>query len=321
MDKAKLQSFFDQVATKKVFVVGDIIVDKYRFLAPQRLNPEAPTIIFKPSHEECRLGGAGNVMANLIALGAKARLAAVVGSDWEKFGHHFPVLSDSVLVQADRITTVKERLITDRQQLLRIDIQSDHQIDGSVADKLLDHANYAIADADVVVVSDYGHGTMIPELCAPLMDFCRRKNKPVIVDSKARDTIGKYRGATIVLPNADEAKLIAGLDEFDERDIASFLLRQMKLDAVGITLGSRGILLCTKDGQETFPVLKHDDEVVDVTGAGDTVTAMVAACLSVGTRYNQAMQLANVAAGIKVRKRGVATVSAAEIMEAIGEAK
>ena len=319
LDKTRLQSFFDQVATKKILVVGDLIVDRYRFLTPHRLNPEAPTIIFRPSREEYRLGGAGNVLSNLTALGTKASLATVVGSDWEKIAFHFPTLEGSLLVRADRTTTVKERLITDRQQLLRIDIQGGGPIENGVADKLFGDIANVLADADAVIMSDYDHGVMIPELVGPLMDFCRRKNKPVIVDSKARDTISKYRDATIILPNVEEAKLISGLEEFDDKDVANFLLRHMKLAAVAITLGPRGILLATKDGQETFPALQHDDEVADVTGAGDTVAAMVAACLSAGVRYNEAIELANVAAGIKVRKRGVATVSVAEIMETIHE--
>jgi D-beta-D-heptose 7-phosphate kinase/D-beta-D-heptose 1-phosphate adenosyltransferase len=144
-------------------------------------------------------------------------------------------------------------------------------------------------------------------------------NIPVIVDSKAKDTLNKYKGVTIALPNLDEARLITKLDEFDDEDIARFLLKNMKLKAAALTLGPHGILLATSDGCSHFPTLSGDPdhEVADVTGAGDTVAATVAAGLTLGMSYPEIMRLANITAGIKVQKRGVATATPSEIFNAM----
>jgi D-beta-D-heptose 7-phosphate kinase/D-beta-D-heptose 1-phosphate adenosyltransferase len=307
-------SFFREIRSKKICVVGDFILDHYRMLSPKRLSPESPTIIFKETRDEYRMGGAGNVLNNLVALGAAARLLTVVGPS------PLPcALPAGTIVAGDasRETTIKERLVTSRQQLMRIDHQAERPISASVAEKLLRDGMPALKEADAIVFSDYAHGAMIPELVRPIMEMAKATKKPTVVDSKARDTISKYCGCTIALPNMDEAKDMTGLHEFEEEDVAKYVLRALKCEALAVTLGPRGIMFLDSvvGAPKMYPALNKnvEQEVADVTGAGDTVAAIVVAALSVGMPYDTVMRLANIAAGIKVQKSGVATVSPQEI--------
>ena len=330
--RSSLQSdLFDKLKDKKVCVVGDVMIDHYRLLTAKRVSPESPTIIFHPHSYEIKAGGAGNVASNLKVLGVgNVRLASVIGS-WSTIGTDVLVnrpgnpnralWDDSLFVEEKgRQTTVKERLITKRQQILRIDSQSYSPITEESVHALLKMSMDAISSADAVVFSDYAHGVLVPELVGPILEKTISTGKPTVVDSKARDTLSKYRGATIVLPNLDEAKMFSRLDDFEAEDIAKFLLKNMHLQAAAITLGPRGILLVEPDKDiRIFPPLNEDveHEVVDVTGAGDTVAAVVACGLCVGMPYDRIMKLANVAAGVKVQKRGVAAITPAEIMATI----
>jgi D-beta-D-heptose 7-phosphate kinase/D-beta-D-heptose 1-phosphate adenosyltransferase len=312
---------FDKLKDKKICVVGDVMVDHYRLLSAKRVSPESPTIIFHPYSEEIKAGGAGNVATNLKVLGVRVvPLISVLGeSEFLTFPEPFFKVREP-----GRKTTIKERLITKRQQILRIDTQSDVPITMDSANKLLETCMGEIASADAIVFSDYAHGVMIPELVGPILERAIEKGVPTVVDSKARDTLTKYRGATIVLPNLDEAKMFTRLDDFDADAIARFILKNMHLKAAAITIGPKGIMLA-EPGMEIriFPPLNEDveHEVVDVTGAGDTVAAVVACGLCVGMPYDRIMKLANVAAGVKVQKRGVAAITPAEIMATIEQHK
>lgn len=311
---------------KTVLVVGDFILDYYRILKSKGQSPESETLMFKPERDEFRLGGAGNVYRNLEALGIRARLATVVGNicpcvpDLDGGWHTFVGLPAGPLIVTDdtRLTTTKERLVTRRQQLLRVDIQSDKPITMEAARSLVSSVNSIIHECDAIIFSDYAHGVCIPEVVQPILNKAIELGKPTIVDSKAKDSLTKYRGCTIALPNSSEAKEITKLDDFDDTDVGKFMLRTMKMQAAAITQGPAGILLITPEGSKHFPTLcsNVEEEVADVTGAGDTVAAIVAAGLSVGLPYDRIMRLANVAAGVKVQKRGVATATPDEIMSA-----
>lgn len=303
---------------KRILVVGDMIIDHYRILKAKKLSPEAPVLIFEPDTEEFKAGGAGNVVTNLIALGViNTKLATVLGSS----GNNIPLLPEQsiAVIEEGRKTTVKERIITRRQQIARIDIQSSQPISSSSAHILFEQIKEDLKIIDAIIFSDYDHGVCIPDLVRPIMDIVKARQIPIIVDSKARDTLSKYKGSTIALPNMDEAKMITKLDEFDDADIARYLMRTMNLKAAAITLGPRGILLTTADKTEIFPPLHENinQEVIDVTGAGDTVAATVAAGLVLNMSFEEIMELANITAGIKVQKRGVATATPEEIMEVI----
>lgn len=303
------------MADKKICVVGDVLVDHYRFLKPTRLSPEAPVVVFKPESEERRPGGAGNVTHNLEVLGAQVRLYSVVGEDWPK------VCPDNwkaphLCLDGGRTTTIKERLVTRTQQIARIDTHCGTEASQKAREELAERATEGIEWADVVVFSDYEHGVMAQEVVERLV--AAASDKPTIVDSKSKDTCWKYRGCTIALPNNIEARDMTSLHDFDDSTVGKYIFRHMKLQAVGLTLGSKGIMLFQSTGNPVvYPAIGNtDEEVVDVTGAGDTVTAMVAAGIALGMPYHHAIALANLAASIVVQKRGVATASIEELLEA-----
>jgi len=313
---------------KNICVVGDYIVDKHRILKAQRLSAEAPVVVFEQESIELRGGGAANVVSNLLTLGVGgASLVTVLGIA-NLSPAILPFMADRFksiyTFEEDRLTTIKERICTVRQQICRIDEQSNKPILEKTADTLFDQALAVLEKADAIIFSDYEHGVCTPHLVSKILNLASSKKIPVVVDSKAKDTLLKYKGVTIALPNMDEARVMTKLDsDFEDEHVAKFLMKSMNLKAAAVTLGPRGILLCTPERIEIFPPLQqnHADEVVDVTGAGDTVAATVAACLTLGMPYDKIMKLANVTAGIKVQKRGVATASPAEILEAIAHYK
>lgn len=310
----------EELKKKKFMVVGDVLVDYYRIVRATRVSPEAPVMIVEPVEEHTRPGGAANVVANLLAMGAgQVCLASVVGKDYDAL-ENFAFPGEDVLYRsAGRQTTIKERIVTKRQQLLRIDRQTRLPILEEEADRLFE--SIIERQFDVLVLSDYDHGVMLDGLAKQLVDTASDKGIPTIVDSKARNTLDKYSGCTIALPNSKEAKGFSTFNHgelganWSDREIVEHMRSWLWADAVGMTMGPDGILLCTHEKTELFPPLEPDvkDEVVDVTGAGDTVTAAVAAGIALRFPYDKAIRLANVAAGIVVQKMGVATASAEEI--------
>lgn len=310
---------------KRACVVGDLIVDHYRFLRASRLSPEAPIPIFRPVREERRLGGAANVAHNLRALGAGVVLASAVGTDFSQASRLLDVPFETELVPVhDRVSTVKERLIA-KQQVARVDFQSDKDIPTDAAEELAFLAGRALASSDVLVLSDYDHGVMVPALVRPLVTEARRLGRPVVVDSKSRGP-RKYDGCTIMLPNVKDTRafLCSGAEDKDEDFLVSALLSLVDVEAVGLKVGPRGIVFKRRGDRRAsrFPAFNAtEDQVVDVTGAGDTVTAAVSAGLALGLDYDQVMRLANACAGLVVRRMGVATCSAEEAEEAMSSWK
>lgn len=319
---ANILDILSNLSAKNICVVGDVIIDKNRILKASRLSAEAPVVVFEQQVVEFRPGGAANVIENLKALGVgSVKLISVLGrmNLTKEISDALPPHSIFGF-EDDRLTTIKERICTIRQQICRIDEQSSQPISEDTATVLLKAAKESLEGADAIIFSDYAHGVCISMLVSPILNLANRLGIPTIVDSKAKDSLLKYKGSTIALPNMDEARVMTKLDsDFEDEHVAKFLMKSMNLKAAAVTLGPRGILLCTPEGHKVYPPLQqnHEVEVVDVTGAGDTVAATVAAGLTLGMPYDKIMKLANVTAGIKVRKRGVATASPAEILEAI----
>lgn len=303
---------------KKILVVGDFIVDHYRILSPHKLSPEAPVPVFSQERDEYRFGGAGNVANNLASFGCDVRLASIVGEDWHgglesKFPANF---ARTMFPCPGRATTIKERLVTKRQQVTRIDTQRDKKVSAIVAGQFGAKLFPTIPNYDVIVLSDYDHGAMTPSLTIPIIKHAKRAGKKVVVDSKAADTHLKYKGASIMLPNDVESRTMTRRFSEPIDEVARLMLRVLEMDAIGLTLGPNGILLVDKEGEELLPAY-GGDEVVDITGAGDTVCAAVSSMLAEGASYREAIEVANVAAGIVVGKMGVATVSVEEILDAL----
>lgn len=319
---------FDSLKNKKAMVIGDLIIDYYRFLKEKKLSPEAPVIVFAPVKEEIRSGGAANVANNLAILGFQSELFTAMGysPNDEKFSKYLETMPFKTFSVKKKETTVKERLATSRQPLARIDIQNTDPLDMEeekiLTNKILDR----LSEFSVVVFSDYAQGVLGRKFVSEIIVECLNKKIPVVVNSKSRDYI-KYTGSTISIFNHNEAKDITGMVEFEDENVAKFIYKSTSLSeelqkkfnsqtAVALTRGPQGILLYTKNGLSLHHVVdSHEDDVLDVTGAGDTVTSSVAAGIVMGLNYEQQMTLGNIAASIVIKRRGTSCASPLEINE------
>jgi len=304
----------DTLARSHVMVVGDAMLDRYWFGAVERISPEAPVPVVRVHREEERLGGAANVALNVKTLGAQAKLLTVVGNDE-------PARSLRRLLEQHGVTTqlgedpklytiVKLRVIGRSQQLIRIDFenQPDHEV---LAGMLTDYERELPAQG-AVLFSDYGKGglTHIPRM----IELARAAGKPVLIDPKGHD-YSRYAGATVITPNRAELAQVIGpwTDEAQLHERAQNLRRNLGIDALLLTRSEEGMSLFDEAGH--VQVAAEAREVFDVTGAGDTVIATLAAMLACGLSLRDAMPIANRAGGIVVGKFGTAGVSYEELFE------
>jgi D-beta-D-heptose 7-phosphate kinase / D-beta-D-heptose 1-phosphate adenosyltransferase len=313
--KLKLPSFDDV----RILVAGDLMLDRYWHGSTARISPEAPVPVVHVGGSESRPGGAGNVAVNVTALGAQATLSGVTGRD-ENGLDLVRLLSaagvESRFLRHDTGPTVtKLRVISRRQQLLRLDFEDGFA--GVSAVDLVPYLESRFTDARVLVLSDYAKGALQEPW--GLIDAARQAGLAVLVDPKGTD-FGIYRGATLLTPNLGELEAVVGRCESDaeleERGLQ--LARDCALEALLITRGEDGMSLL-RPGRDTLHLPARAREVFDVTGAGDTVIATLAASLGAGLELPQAVALANIAAGIVVGKLGTATVSVAELRRALHE--
>ena len=299
----------------RVLVVGDVMLDRYWFGEVERISPEAPVPVVRIATTEERLGGAANVARNITALGANAGLLSVVGND--EPGRAVAGLlrqaevTDHLHVDATLATTVKLRVIGRRQQIARIDFES-----APLDEVLAAHFQQfqSLLDThDLVVLSDYGKGGLAH--IARMIEAAQAAGRPVIVDPKGED-YSRYAGATLITPNRAELREVVGRwrDEADLQQRAQRLRAELRLQALLLTRSEEGMTLFTQDGAWT--VAAQAREVFDVSGAGDTVIAVLGTMLAVGMDLQEAVSLANRAGGIVVGKLGTATVSYDELFAA-----
>jgi rfaE bifunctional protein kinase chain/domain len=297
----------------RVLVVGDVMLDRYWYGDASRISPEAPVPVLLYREEEFRLGGAANVAANCAALGASTHLLSVVGRD--EAGARLVKLLKAKKVKPSlhsdaRVhTTQKLRLIARRQQLLRVDMEKPPSTE-VLASKLADFRT-ALAECDLVLLSDYGKGGL--HHIETMIAAARKAKKPVLVDPKG-DDYARYKGATLITPNLAELREVVGAWK-DEKDLASrahTLRENLRCDGLLLTRGENGMTLFKKS-RKTFQVKAEKREVSDVTGAGDTVIATLAVMLAAGESIESAVRLANRAGGIKVTKFGTAEVTLKEL--------
>jgi len=308
----RFSSWHERVRAGRVLVVGDVMLDRYWFGDVERISPEAPVPVVKIARSEERPGGAANVARNAAALGAQATLLSVVGDD--EPGRALARLLEGERVQASFLrdaaapTTVKLRVIGRQQQLLRIDFETapSHEV---LAAKLADFERL-VAEADLVILSDYGKGGLAH--IATMIARARAAGRPVLVDPKG-DDYARYRGATLLTPNRSEFRQVAGRwrDEADLTARAEALRRDLALDALLVTRSEEGMSLYTGGGALTIPAQAR--EVYDVSGAGDTVIATLGVLLAAGAPLPDAVRIANEAAGVVVGKLGTAVVQPHEL--------
>ena len=297
-----------------MLVVGDVMLDRYWFGEVSRISPEAPVPVVLITNEEQRLGGAANVAWNCKDLGARTRLLSVVGRDepGEQLAKLLKKKGIEASLHRDRHldTTQKLRVIGRKQQLIRIDFEKPPSTEVLAAK--LEEFKRAVADCDVVILSDYGKGGLTH--IEDMIRAARKGGKQVLVDPKG-DDYTRYKGCSIITPNVAELRDVVGRwkDEKDLKQRAQALRGKLGLEALLLTRGEEGMTLFTRNKSRTIEAEAR--EVFDVTGAGDTVIATLAVMLAAGAGLEAAVRLANRAAGIVVGKLGTATASYAELFE------
>ncbi len=303
----------------KVLIIGDLILDRYIWGHVNRVSPEAPVPIVGIQHRTHRLGGAANVAGNITALGAQAEVIGVVGRDSEA-GQFRETLSKQgiattgIVTDSRRPTTVKTRILSMSQQLLRLDQENADPIPDRIADRLRTRAEKSIPRCDIVVLSDYLKGVLGEAFCREIIDLADRHDKTVAIDPKG-DDYRKYRGATVIKPNQQEAQTASGINCSDDDSllrIARKLKQQVNCKSLVMTRGADGVFVYINRSNKTrLPALAHS--VYDVTGAGDTFMAAMALGLASGASITDAARLGNYAGSIVVGKLGTATVTTEEI--------
>jgi rfaE bifunctional protein kinase chain/domain len=329
VNATRLRPIVDAFAGRTVVVVGDLIVDEYLFGRPARISREAPVLILRFTEREISLGGAANAVHNVHALGARVVPVGVVGGDApgeELVGllGAAGISTDGIVTERGRQTPMKTRIMAGgyqatRQQVVRLDREPGAEPEPATEDALGERLAAAARDADAVIVSDYGYGTVTARVLERLRALTRRSGAIVTVDS--RYDLPRFTGLTAATPNEAELETLAGGPVDDERAVEKAgrqLLERLDTRLLLVTRGSRGMALLEREGPCTFIPIHGTDEIADVTGAGDTVISAFTVALAAGAPPVDAAMLANMAGGLVVMKRGTATVTAAELVQALG---
>ncbi len=308
----KLIGMLSRFSPAHVLVIGDFMLDTYTTGKVKRVSPEAPVSVLHVQKEENRPGGAGNVVLNLISVGAKVTAVGRIGYDvaGEKIVEELTnegVNVEGIFRENGYKTPVKNRLIADAQQVLRVDIETVTPIPEDLEQEVVEKLPALLEKIQIIAVSDYGKGFLSHSLLMTLFDLAKAKNIPVIVDPKG-DDFTKYQGATVLKPNLSEAYAAAKLPAEAQLDlVASKILNQCHVDMLLVTRSEQGMSLFDRSGERfDFPV--RSKEVKDVTGAGDTVLAMISSALANGLDIKTAAHLANIAAGIAIERLGCARI-------------
>jgi len=303
--------------------VGDLMLDHFIYGDVQRISPEAPIPVLRVESQQSMLGGMGNVVRNLGALGCSIRVFSVIGDDATGQEVHsllraVPKSETHLVAEPGRKTPVKVRYVANGQQLLRADNETSHAISRESFQNLLAAFENGIADCAVVVLSDYSKGMLAGHFASEFIRIARQQGKRVVVDPKGTNFL-RYRNATIIKPNLKELGEATGLvlgAPADHAAAAAKLLEQTGAENILVTRGADGMLLVSR-GSQTLALPALAREVFDVSGAGDTVAASLAAALGAGAPVEDAVRIANVAAGIVVGKVGTAIVERSEIVQEI----
>ena len=320
---SKLVAHIQRFPQAGVLVVGDLILDHYIWGKVSRISPEAPVPVVHVESESLKLGGAANVYNNILALGGKADLCGVIGSDeggrrlLQQLGARRGGRG-GIIIDADRPTTRKTRVIAHNQQMVRFDVERRSEIKAGLQRRIVRYVESRLREVSCVVVSDYAKGVVTAPLIVELVRLTALRRIPLVVDPKV-EHFSYYKGVTVVTPNHLEAMQAAGVHGDDDPSIsqAGETIRQrLGCQSVLVTRGEKGMSLFEADGT-SFHVPTMARQVYDVTGAGDTVIATLALALATGASMRDGAVLANHAAGIVVGMVGTATVSGPQLTEAV----
>lgn len=320
LDRARAEAIVERMASSRIVVVGDVMLDQFIFGHVGRISPEAPVPVVTYDHEQHRAGGAANVALNARSLGARVELIGVVGRDEaaEKLKDLLRVADvppRGLVTDLERRTTTKVRIVTTRnQQVARIDYESDAEASRPVEDALSALVDARIDGAGAIVASDYLKGVVTSRVMAHIIAVGQQRGVPVLVDPKIPH-LDYYAGASLVTPNHHEAEVATHLrirSDEDARNAAHVFRDRSRCEGVLITRGEHGMWLTHETSEGHLPAAAR--EVSDVTGAGDTVVATLALAVAAGAKWAEAARLANEAAGIVVGKFGPATVTPQELL-------
>ncbi len=313
----KLANILSRLNPSKIMIIGDMFLDMYTIGKAKRISPEAPVAVVSVQKEDYRPGGAGNVVVNLLSLGANVYPVGRLGKDWagQKFLESFrseSINCEMLFIEDGYSTPIKNRIIADNQQIVRIDNEHIVPLNEQLEQTIIDNLSRCLEDMDVVAISDYGKGFLTPFLLQTIIQEAKRKKIPIITDPKGND-FKKYSGTTIIKPNLTELYSAANASSNASIDhVAATVLGQCDAELLMVTRSESGISLFHKKGTRSdFPV--HVKEVKDVTGAGDTVLAMLAHSIANQVSYEEAAHLCNVAAGIAIEHIGCKRVSLSDL--------
>lgn len=324
-DRERLKDLLLGMSGRRVLVIGDVGVDRYTIGAVERISPEAPVPIVLVTDEQLKLGLAANVADNIQALGGEAWLVGMVGADdaareFRGLLNGAGISSSHLVVDRSRRTVVKTRVVSDRQQLLRIDHESLHPVSAQVEAQLLARIKQWLPRADALIVEDYAKGMLSERFLRQVFKMARSAGKIAAVDPNSKTPISFYAGASLLTPNTKEAEALSGIKIRDDESLlaaGTSILKATRAKHVVITRGKDGMAIFTAGSSRVKLIPTYAREVYDVSGAGDTVIAVLALALASGAELEEATILGNLAAGVEVGKRGTATVSPDEVLVAL----
>ncbi len=310
-----INQIFDNFNSLKVLIIGDLMIDSYTWGKVERISPEAPVPVVNVKNREMRLGGAGNVVMNVQALGAQAIICSVIGKD--SYGDSLlkllaeKNLSTAGILQSNtRITTVKERIIAGSQQVVRVDTETDQLITLEERTLLLEKITQLASDANVIIFEDYAKGVLSKELIAEVIAFANTHQIPTVVDPKKRNFLN-YQHATLFKPNLKELK--EGLNiQFDVKNPAELanavaqLKNTLQVDGAFVTLSEQGVFINFQNQEKHIPA--HIRQIADVSGAGDTVISIAACCVALGLSPELVAGLSNLGGGLVCESVGVVPI-------------
>lgn len=316
-----IEEIFDKFTGLKALIVGDVMIDSYIWGKVERISPEAPVPIISITNKEIRLGGAANVAKNIAALGAIPLLCSVVGEDHD--GNSMKVLMEEhgmdtrgIVQSSDRMTTVKERMLSNSQQILRIDRETIKPLNGKDKNSLLEKIGLLMKEADVVIFEDYDKGVLDKTLIKSIVDLAQASNIPTAVDPKKENFLN-YENVTLFKPNLKEIKEGLKLDFNTDDEVAisaaSHKLRgKMKVEKVFITRSEHGVYISSNEHQHFIPA--HVRSISDVSGAGDTVVSTASLCLALGLPDKFVAELSNLAGGLVCEHLGVVSIDKSQLL-------
>lgn len=326
-ENLKLEKIVNKFASKKILIIGDLMLDEYIFGKTTRLSPEAPIPIVEVEKINYVPGGAANTANNVKSLGARTILTGLVGKDENgkiliKLLKKKDIKVNGILEDTERPTTLKSRVVSQGQQIVRIDKENRKPITKKVERALLSFIKIIIPKVDIILISDYAKGVITSRLCQQIITLAKTKGKPVLIDPKGKNS-SKYKDCFIIVPNLKELEDALKIQVNDLSKLpqaAKMLLAHVNSEAVLVTLGGLGMALLEKSGKY-FSVPATNVGVVDISGAGDTAIAAFALSVAAGASLQEAMLLSTYACSVVIGKMGTATTTQEELIKAIKEVK